>query len=146
MTDYSSQGKTRPHNVADLNNLKIHQAYYTALSQSSTAEGTIILQGFDVKTIMGGASGAFRQEFCKVEILDEITALDSEHKLHTTVVGKTWDKLVRAFREWKGHSCVPFHMHKAIWWSKCDPFEQSLALDNWNINTINDTTETNQND
>ena len=31
MTDFGSQGKTRPFNVADLNNLSSHQAYYTAL-------------------------------------------------------------------------------------------------------------------
>jgi hypothetical protein len=52
MTDFASQGKTpRPNNLVDLNNCRSHQAYYTALSQSSTAKGTIILQGFDPKMI-----------------------------------------------------------------------------------------------
>ena len=32
MTDFASQGKTRPHNVVDLNNLSCYQAYYVALS------------------------------------------------------------------------------------------------------------------
>ena len=32
MTDYSSQGKTRPYNVVDLNNCRSHHSYYTALS------------------------------------------------------------------------------------------------------------------
>ena len=40
MTDFASQGKTRPFNPVDLNNCRSHQAYYTALSRSSTAEGT----------------------------------------------------------------------------------------------------------
>ena len=58
MTDFASQGKTRPYNVTDLNNCKNHQSYYTALSRSATAAGTVILQGFDSKKITGGASGA----------------------------------------------------------------------------------------
>lgn len=60
MTDFASQGKTRPYNVVDLNNCRSHQAYYTALSHSSTAEGTIILQGFYPKKITGKAPGALR--------------------------------------------------------------------------------------
>ena len=32
MTDFASQGKTRPYNPVDLNNCRSHQAYYTALS------------------------------------------------------------------------------------------------------------------
>ena len=47
MTDFGSQGKTRPYNVGDLNNLQTHQSYYKALSRSASAEGTLILQGFD---------------------------------------------------------------------------------------------------
>ena len=47
MTDFESQGKTQPYNVCDLNNLQTHQSYYTALSCSASAEGTLILQGFD---------------------------------------------------------------------------------------------------
>ncbi|KAF9455952.1 hypothetical protein BDZ94DRAFT_1285957 [Collybia nuda] len=63
MTDYASQGKTRPCNVVDLNNSRSHHSYYTALSRSASANGTIILQGFDASKITGGASGALRQEF-----------------------------------------------------------------------------------
>ena len=49
MTDFASQsqGKTRPKNPTDLNNLRSHQSYYTALLRSATAEGTLILQGFN---------------------------------------------------------------------------------------------------
>ena len=72
MTDFASQGKTRPKNPVDLNNCRSHQAYYTALSRSSTAESRIILQGFDIKKITGRASGALRQEFRDLELLDEI--------------------------------------------------------------------------
>ena len=49
MPDFASQGKTHPYNPVDLNNCRSHQAYYTALSRSATAAGTVILQGFDTK-------------------------------------------------------------------------------------------------
>ncbi|EPQ50473.1 hypothetical protein GLOTRDRAFT_50522, partial [Gloeophyllum trabeum ATCC 11539] len=61
MTDYASQGRTRPNNVVDLHNCSNHQSYYTCLSRSASAEGTIIIQGFDPAKIMGGASGYLRQ-------------------------------------------------------------------------------------
>ena len=63
MTDFGSQGKSRPWNISDPNNLRSHQSYYTALSRSTTANGTLILQGFDPRVITGGCSGALRQEF-----------------------------------------------------------------------------------
>ncbi|KLO03942.1 hypothetical protein SCHPADRAFT_841200, partial [Schizopora paradoxa] len=63
MSDYSSQGRTRPDNVVDLNNCKSHQSYYTALSRSASAEGTVILQDFDESKIMNPhiMSGHLRQ-------------------------------------------------------------------------------------
>ena len=73
MTDFASQGKTRNMNPVDLNNLKTHQAYYTALSHSSSAKGTIILQGFDSRKMTGGASGALREDFT----VPHIVQLDS---------------------------------------------------------------------
>jgi hypothetical protein len=87
MTDYASQGKTRPFNPVDLNNCRSHQAYYTALSQSASAEGTVILQGFDAGKITGKASGALRQEFRDLELLDEITKLRYHSKLPSSVEG-----------------------------------------------------------
>ena len=89
MTDFGSQGKTPPNNVVDLNNLLTHQSYYTVLSRSATAKGTIILQGFDPHKITGHASGALHQEFCELELLDEITTLNYNRKLHTTIVGES---------------------------------------------------------
>ena len=46
MTDYTSQGKTRPRNSVDLSNCRSHQSYYTCLSRSATASGTVIVQSF----------------------------------------------------------------------------------------------------
>jgi len=42
MTNYTSQGKTRPKNPVDLSNCRSHQSYYTSLSRSATA--TVSLQ------------------------------------------------------------------------------------------------------
>ena len=129
MTDFASQGKTRPDYVVDLNNLLTHQSYYTALSRSATAQGTIILQGFDSHKITGYASGALRQEFRELELLDEITALNFSKKLHTTVVGESRGALIKAFRKWKGENYIPKNVHKAIRWSKHDPLNETEIFD-----------------
>jgi hypothetical protein len=47
MTDYASQGKTRLYNIVHLNSCRSHMSYYTCLSRSASAAGTIILQGFE---------------------------------------------------------------------------------------------------
>lgn len=41
MTDFASQGRTRPFNVCDLQNCRSHQSVYTCLSRGSTLHGTI---------------------------------------------------------------------------------------------------------
>ncbi|KAJ7833950.1 hypothetical protein B0H14DRAFT_2273477, partial [Mycena olivaceomarginata] len=61
MTDYSSQGKTQPLNVCDLTNCKTHFSYYASLSRGTSADGTVILQGFDTSLITSGISGFLRQ-------------------------------------------------------------------------------------
>lgn len=83
MTDFASQGKTRHFNVVNLNDGDCHQGYYTALSRSSTAAGTLILQGFDTSLITKKCSGDLRGEFRDLEILDDITRLRYVGKLHS---------------------------------------------------------------
>ena len=124
MTDFASQGKTRLKNPVDLNNLQTHQAYYTALSRSSSAKGTIILQGFDARKMTGGASGALRQELRELELLDEITKLQYLGKLHKSVSGGIRNHLIKSFREWKGHQYVPQSVHKSLRWTKQDPLNE----------------------
>ena len=134
MTDFASQGKTRPFNIADLNNLSNHQAYYTALSRSATASRTLILQGFDARLITGGCSGALRQEFRELELLDEITLCRYLGKLQDTVYGPTRNILIAAFRKTKGTQYVPKSVHRAIRWSKRDPLLESDVYDLSNFN------------
>jgi hypothetical protein len=52
------------------------------LSCGTSAAGTLILGGFHLSKIMGGALGALQQEFCKLELLDNITMLCFENKLY----------------------------------------------------------------
>jgi len=118
MTDFASQGKTRPWNVCDLNNLRSHQSYYTALSRSAVAEGTLILQGFDPKVIMGRCSGALRQEFQELEVLNEITRLRYLRKLPVSIAGEMRIDVIAAFRKWKGEQYTPKNVHPSIRWSK----------------------------
>src|SRR4051794_7753118 len=87
MTAYAAQGKTRPYNVVHLNSCHNHMAYYTALSRSASAEGTIIIQGFDSKVISRGCSGYLRQEFRELELLDDITRLKYVGQLPDDILG-----------------------------------------------------------
>lgn len=103
------------------------QSYYTALSRSSTAAGTLILQGFDAKKITGGASAALRQEFRNLEILDGITCLRFESELPSTILDCTRSELVNTYRKWKGPNYVPVGAHSAICWKKSDPFLEASA-------------------
>ncbi|KAF9459637.1 hypothetical protein BDZ94DRAFT_1312254 [Collybia nuda] len=136
MTDYASQGKTCIANVMDVNNSRSHQSYYTALSRGVSAQGTIILQGFDAKKMAGGASGALRQEFRELELLDNITSLHYRGKLPL----KVWDGgdlrngLIRAFRTFKGKKYMPPHIHRSVRWGPADPFlDPSIEGVRWEI-------------
>jgi len=99
LTNYASQGKTRLYNVADLNNSRTHQAYYTTFSRSASATGTLIMQGFDNKKITGSATGALRQEFRALELLDHVTKLRYEGKLPAKVSGTWRHEVIKSFRD-----------------------------------------------
>ncbi|KIJ23407.1 hypothetical protein M422DRAFT_106741, partial [Sphaerobolus stellatus SS14] len=61
MTDYASQGQTRPINVLDLTDCVSHFSYYTCFSRSATVKGTVIIGGLNPSVIQGGISGWLRQ-------------------------------------------------------------------------------------
>ncbi|TFK51588.1 hypothetical protein OE88DRAFT_1630103, partial [Heliocybe sulcata] len=122
MTDYASQGRTRPNNVVDLNNCHSHQSYYTCLSRSASTEGTVIVQGFDPKRITGGTSGFLRQEFRELEILDHISDLTYHGILPAHIEGHRRNTLVRSYQQWKADYC-PEIVHPAIRWSVTEPLK-----------------------
>jgi hypothetical protein len=121
MTDYISQGKTRPENPVDLSNCRSHQSYYTCLSRSATASGTVIVQSFSPRLITCGASGYLRQKFRELELLDEITKFRYEGKLPDHIQGHFRNPLIRAYQKWKGIDYLPVLIHPALKWSGIDP-------------------------
>ncbi|KAF8229954.1 hypothetical protein L208DRAFT_1284200 [Tricholoma matsutake] len=134
MTDYLSQGKTRPYNVVNLNENCSHQSYYTALSRGTSATGTLITQPFHPQKTTGGASGALRQEFRELELFDEITDLLYNGKLHKSVIGEQRNMPIASFRLWKGLHYVPHAVHKAIRWNSRDPLLEPEVIDvRWRI-------------
>jgi hypothetical protein len=135
MTDYASQGKTRLQNVVDLGHSETHQAYYTALSRGSTAAGTLIISGFHPHKIQGGGSGALRQEFRELEMLDTITALQFYGQLNAdSMMGDRRKSLISWFREKRGPDFMPETMHKALQWGPKDPYLEWTHSDmDWHI-------------
>ncbi|KAH9969213.1 hypothetical protein BGW80DRAFT_1117131, partial [Lactifluus volemus] len=123
MTDYASQGKTRESNVVDLRYTWTHQGYYTALLRGTCATGTLILGGFHPTKITGGASGALRQEFRELELLDDITTLRFEDRLPMEVaMADHRNSIIAMFRKNRGLHYMPSHLHKSLRWNKRDPF------------------------
>ncbi|SJL18287.1 uncharacterized protein ARMOST_21872 [Armillaria ostoyae] len=133
MTDYCSQGKTRPVNPVDLTNCRSHQSYYTALSRSASSEGTVLLPdftdphltAFDPKKIQGGCSGHLRQEFRELELLDHITLMMYEGTLSMKVHGDRRYDLIERFQLQYGKVFVPPLVEKSIKWSLIDPMQPS---------------------
>ena len=123
MTAHAAQGKTRPYNVVHLNSCRNHMAYYTALSRSATAEGTIIIQGFDSKVITRGCAGYLRQEFREQELLDDITRLRYEGHLPGHMVGSLRNDKIHQFRQWKGLHYVPAKTDASLRWSANNPLD-----------------------
>ncbi|KAJ7614587.1 hypothetical protein B0H17DRAFT_1164778 [Mycena rosella] len=120
MTDYSSQGKTRDLNVVDLNNCRTHFAYYTALSRSSTSDGTVIIQGMDEGKITRGIHGSLRQEFRELETRNIITELAYNGLLHARVKGITRKDILRTFQESRGGFYQPDDLHSTVRWQTGD--------------------------
>ncbi|KAJ7806623.1 hypothetical protein B0H13DRAFT_2244087 [Mycena leptocephala] len=113
----TSQGKSRIKNLVELGYCSGHRSYYVGLSRGFTADGTIIVQGFDKKQITSGMSGYLRQELRELEMLDEITRLKYEGKLPRSVTGVYRRRLLRSYATWKTDHRDPPHFHPAMKWN-----------------------------
>ena len=135
MTAHAAQGKTRPYNVVHLNSCFNHMAYYSSLSRSASAAGTVIIQGFDSKVITRGCSGYLRQEFREQELLDEITKLRYKGQLPTYIEPGTRSAMIQDFQLWKGTDYVPSQTHTALQWSPSDPLHliSTVNYSSWQI-------------
>ncbi|KIL59491.1 hypothetical protein M378DRAFT_32463, partial [Amanita muscaria Koide BX008] len=82
-----------------------------------------------------GASGALRQEFRALELLDYITCLRYRGKLPACVGGDVRNDLIASFRAWKGEHFIPQGVHKSIRWSKSDPYieDSIIEIDRTNL-------------
>ena len=129
MTAHAAQGKTRPYNVVHLNSCLSHMSYYSSLSRSATAAGTVIIQGFDPKVITRGCSGYLRQEFRELEILDDITKIRYEGDLPDYIDGLFRHDLCHKYVSWKGVHHVPAETDSALRWSANDPLHLSSTTD-----------------
>ncbi|KAL1750607.1 hypothetical protein FB107DRAFT_223566 [Schizophyllum commune] len=123
MTDYASQGKTRPVNVVNLTNSRSHQAYYTALSRSSSAAGTAIVSSFSTSMITRGLDDQLKREFRNLELLSEITRLKYEGRLPEQVMGDTRNQLIRSFLDWAGPNYEIPNLHDALKWQSSDDWD-----------------------
>jgi len=122
MTAHAAQGKTRPYNVVHLNSCFSHMAYYSSLSRSATAAGTVIIQGFDNKMITRGCSGYLRQEFRELELLDDITRMRYEGSLPEHIKqDDVRSSMIKKFQQWKGTAYVPSKTDAALKWTNSDP-------------------------
>lgn len=109
MTDYASQGRTRPFNPVDLRYCWTHQSVYTCLSRGSSLDGILILRDFDEKILYGGVSGDLREELLELEFLDDISSFRYEGLLDPSVRGATRRELLRSFRLAYGSKYKPIH-------------------------------------
>ncbi|KAH7909264.1 hypothetical protein BJ138DRAFT_1011149, partial [Hygrophoropsis aurantiaca] len=112
-----------------------HQSYYTCLSRSASAEGTVIMQAFDRRKITGGASGWLRQEYRMLELLDEITLLKYNNECPEFIQGHRRNSLASLYQQWKGRLYVPCRVPRQIRWNAADPLNIDNGLDNveWKV-------------
>jgi len=135
MTDYASQGKTRPYNVVNLSHCKNFQSIYTHLSQSSSAAGTLIIQGFNSAKITQGLSGHLHQEFRELNILDEITMKIYEGHISTSFAEPLQNTMI-----YKYQNKIQIKNNKNSWHNatKCTDTEISIKIpkkdEAWNLN------------
>ncbi len=137
MTDYCSQGRTRVYNVVDIQNSANYQSIYTALSRGVNYDGTVLIQGFDEQKVTGGVSGYLRQEFREIEVLNEITRLRFEGKLHHKIIGNIRGFLIHLYRKNVGATHVPKDVPAILKWSRNQPFqlENPVTEVEWEIIT-----------
>ncbi len=72
--------------------------------------------------ITKGASGALRQEFCELELLDEITALRFNSELRSDISGFTRNDILLGYRKYRGMSYIPTKLHTALKWNCHNPW------------------------
>jgi len=85
--------------------------------------------------ITGGCSGWLKQEFCDLELLDEITRLQFLSQLVPEINGHCQNTLIRQFQTWKCLNYAPDNLHPTIKWSAQQPYplEAEVQDISWEI-------------
>jgi len=121
ITDYVSQGKTRPFNVMDPKYLETYQLIYTALSRGSTSSGTVLLREVNSARVQGGLKmkhGDLFKEMQQLELLDDITIKKYQGNLSPEVKGSLRWELIGSFLEKMGSNYIPPNVDKCLGWSE----------------------------
>jgi hypothetical protein len=138
MTDYASQGKTRPYNVVNLSHCRNFQSIYTCLSRSSSAAGTIILQGFKSNKITQGLSGHLRQEFRELNLLNDITMKIYEGHINPSYFGTLRNPMIYKYQNDFPINKETSNWHNALKYSTNESIIIKYENDcTWNLNTYN---------
>ena len=119
ITDYVSQGKTRPFNVIDPKYLETYQSIYTALSRGSTSSGTVLLQDIEPMRVQGGLKmkhGDLFREMQQLELLDDITTQMYHGILPAEVKGLFRWELIESFLQIKGSNYIPPNVDPRLGW------------------------------
>ncbi|TEB24181.1 hypothetical protein FA13DRAFT_1576875, partial [Coprinellus micaceus] len=116
MTDYASQGKTREYNVVELTKNHTYHGIYTSLSRGSSARGTLILGEWNDNEykIRSGISGYLRQEFRELNMLDHLTTLRYEKKLHESVKGDLRYPLLKSYTAYYKNTNIFKEWHSSL--------------------------------
>ena len=121
ITDYVSQGKTRPLNIIDPKYLETYQSIYTALSRGSTSSGTVLLREVNPTRVQGGLKmkhGDLFREMQQLELLDDITTQQYEGNLSQEVKGLLRWELIKSFLAKVGSNYIPPNVDKCLGWTE----------------------------
>ena len=122
MTDFASQGRTRPFNPVDIRYSRTHQSIYTCLSRSATLQGTLILKPFDESKLRGGMAPDLAREMRELEILDFMTNLKLDGKVYLSTEGLTRSQVIGKFHSMYGSRYVPDAVPAPLNWSTWPAF------------------------
>ena len=134
MTDYASQGRTRPINIVDLEHCDTHQSVYICLSRALTLKGTVIFRMCRHTLIMDGFDNTdgscLKQESRELELINEITRLQWEDTLENGVSGNTHSTLLKSCLKVYGPKKCPRGVYSALRWGGKGQEHTSINYDN----------------
>lgn len=115
MTDYASQGRSRPENPIYLTPGRPFQSIYTSLSRTTTAAGTILLRPLDESRMRSILEPDLLNEFRSLETMNVLTRMRFNGTLDHAVKGVSRNELLVKF--FASHPDVSVDVHPSLAWS-----------------------------